>query len=482
MLAGLAAVNDAPEPAHDRTPPAWRIAALAALAAGAAMGAAVARQPARRVAAAGTLGVIASAGVAAAGARRARRARRGTAAGPGAGLPRITVVVAARDEVEALPALVRDLGRQDHRDADGTAWFDLVVVDDRSVDGTADAVRAAAVEAGVAGVTTVVRRPPGAEPDGKGAALAAVPDDAVRGAAMLVLDADARLGPDVVRRVAERVAAGEEAFTARRRVAGTGWAAALQDGEQVLDAWLQGVRSALGGSAELRGNGMVVATHRLRAAGGWRAGTLTEDLDLSTRLALAGARVGVADDVEVWEASTATLRAFGRQRLRWAEGSARRHLELAPAVVRAAGLRPAVVRAAGLRPAARADLLLAPGVLVAPVAVLAAVVAGVARRRPGAAAALVASCGAGAALLSGMALRDASRPRPGGRVGPPLLALAEGAYLLHWLVAAPAGLAAVALRPGRVRFARTRERRLPGAVAGFGPAADGRSAAAPAAR
>lgn len=148
MLAGLAAVNDAPEPAHDRTPPAWRIAALAALAAGAAMGAAVARQPARRVAAAGTLGVIASAGVAAAGARRARRARRGTAAGPGAGLPRITVVVAARDEVEALPALVRDLGRQDHRDADGTAWFDLVVVDDRSVDGTADAVRAAAVEAG----------------------------------------------------------------------------------------------------------------------------------------------------------------------------------------------------------------------------------------------------------------------------------------------------------------------------------------------
>ena len=117
-----------------------------------------------------------------------------------------------------------------------------------------------------------------------------------------------------------RVGDGCAAFTARRRVAGSDLRAVVQDHEQTVDTMIQRARGGLGGCPEFRGNGMVVTTAHLRAIGGWRAGTLTEDLDLSTRLAIRGARVVLADDLEVWEAATGSLPAFARQRVRWAEG------------------------------------------------------------------------------------------------------------------------------------------------------------------
>ena len=56
----------------------------------------------------------------------------------------ISVVVAAHDEAERLPALLDALAAQTHRDANGDALFEVVVVDDRSTDGTADTVTARA--------------------------------------------------------------------------------------------------------------------------------------------------------------------------------------------------------------------------------------------------------------------------------------------------------------------------------------------------
>ena len=71
--------------------------------------------------------------------------------------PTFSVLVAARDEAAVLRSLVADVSRQDYRTRGGQPLFELVVVDDRSTDGTGDAVRAAASECGIAAVTRVIR-------------------------------------------------------------------------------------------------------------------------------------------------------------------------------------------------------------------------------------------------------------------------------------------------------------------------------------
>ncbi len=250
--------------------------------------------------------------------------------------PTFTIVVAARDEAAVLRRLVADLSRQDYRATNGSPLFDLVVVDDRSTDGTAEAVGAAAREHGLAGVTRVVLRRGEGLPDGKGAALTAAQPEDCRGDVVLVLDADARLEPWFLRRAAGYFAAGANAVTARRRVlnAEQSWLAVAQADEQTLDGELNRGRWALGGCSEFRGNGIMVRRDLLSAAGGWRAAALTEDLDLSSRIAAeAGERVAWALDVEVWEEPVLTLGNLWRQRLRWAEGAFRRAFEHGPAVV-----------------------------------------------------------------------------------------------------------------------------------------------------
>ncbi len=465
--------------AADETPLVWRAAALGLLVAGAGLGSWIARLPARRVAVGSGMVGLATIALVKDGTRRALEARRVTRpaplgvvgrttqpaataepaaaaeparAGSPPALPRISVVIAVRDEILALPALIHDLGRQDHRTSVGGPAFDVVVVDDRSTDGSGRAARAAADEVGIGGVTAVVRRQAGARPDGKGAALAAVPDE-LHGDALLVFDADARIGTDLVRRVAERVGEGCPAFTARRRVAGSDLGAVVQDDEQTVDTMIQRARDGMGGCPEFRGNGMVVTTAHLRAIGGWRAGTLTEDLDLSTRLAIGGTRVVLAEDLEVWEAPTASLSAFTRQRLRWAEGSVRQFLDLLPAAITSPELTLS----------AKVDLASSAAQLLLPIVVLGAVFDGTRRRRPWPALAFVGGCVATTWTLAWMALRDVTLGRKPRRHTAAHAAL-TAVYLLHWVAVTPAALVRVALRPGAVTFARTRDRRLPPAT------------------
>src|SRR5438132_6105651 len=63
--------------------------------------------------------------------------------GPPAVWPRVTAVIPARDEVETIGTTIRSLLGQAYRGA-----FSIVLVDDESRDGTAEAARAAAAAAG----------------------------------------------------------------------------------------------------------------------------------------------------------------------------------------------------------------------------------------------------------------------------------------------------------------------------------------------
>ncbi len=327
-----------------QTPLSWRVTAAGLLAGGFSLGLLAATGRARRLLPIATAGVALGSAIPIALASRHPRISPAKAARALAGCarpPTFSIVVGARDEAVALPHLIGDLANQDYRDPDGRPLFEIVVVDDRSTDGTAVAALAAAGDHGLTAVVSVLqRRGPGLA-DGKGAALTAAQPAICHGDIVAVLDADARLEPQFLRRAAGYFAAGADAVTARRRILGAerGWLEQAQADEQTLDGEINRGRWALGGCSEFRGNGIMIRRSLLADVGGWRASALTEDTDLSSRVAAAtGKGVAWAIDVEVWEEPVSKPVALWNQRKRWAEGAIRRYFEHGPAVLRSSAL------------------------------------------------------------------------------------------------------------------------------------------------
>ena len=112
---------------------------------------------------------------------------------PSVALPRLSICIPARDEAHQIAACVRSALAQDHPD------IDVIVVDDCSTDGTADAARAAAPSDVRLRVVRNAPPPPGWA--GKPWACQRAAAEAA-GAHLLFVDADVVLAPDAARRAA----------------------------------------------------------------------------------------------------------------------------------------------------------------------------------------------------------------------------------------------------------------------------------------
>lgn len=360
-------------------------------------------------------------------------------------LPRISVVVAARDEAQVIGDVVDDLLAQRYHAGDEPR-FDIVVVDDGSSDGTGRVARDRGASAG--GVLRVVRREPGSGPATKGAVLAFAHPH-LRGEVIVALDADARIGPDFLSRTMaawQRDPAADAIQVQRRALNAGSWLTAAQDEEQLMDMASQCGRWATDGTAELRGNGMFVRRAALEAAGGWSASALTEDLDLSTRLGIIGAHAALAPEVVVGEEAVEHVADLWRQRMRWAEGSLRRLIELGPRLV---GGRLPLTR--------KLDFVSFAAEFVVPPLFVAAVVASlVTIPLPAAAdwtvpASLFVGYGLGTFLLAAAGL-SAHGVRGAALAG---RSLRGSLFLSHWLLVVPAALLRITFGPPTRGFVKT---------------------------
>ena len=479
MPPGGAAESEASgtKPATPVTPDAWRAAALGLLAGGFAVGVLSGHKRLGAGVPLITAGVALGCAVPVALASRRPPITPEGAAVALAGaspMPTFSIVVGARDEATVLRQLVADVSAQDYRVLDGSPLFELIVVDDRSTDGTADAVEAAAAEHGIAAVTRVVLRRGEHLPDGKGAALTAAPPEMCTGEVVLVLDADARLEPWFLRRAAGYFAAGANAVTARRRIldADSGWLAGAQADEQTLDGELNRGRWSMGGCSEFRGNGIMVRRELLAVVGGWRAAALCEDIDLSRRIAAgAGERVAWALDAEVWEEPVRTVGSLWRQRLRWAEGAFRRLFEHGPAVVKSSKLPLG----------ARLDFVTYVCQLAVPPVVVGAAAAAVATGRRRSLLSIVAGYLGISALLGWDALRWERRSDGMALEARERFWRALRVSLFNglWLLVVPKALLDLALRRGPIQYVKMDHDGAGGPAASSDAAQSAASAAAP---
>lgn len=242
-------------------------------------------------------------------------------------LPAVDVVVAARDEQAVITRLVERLAALRYPEGQLTLW----VIDDGSSDRT---------PALLAELQTrfprlrVLRREPNAG-GGKSGALNLVMQQ-LQGRWLLVLDADAELETDTLERLIPYAESGGWAAVQLRKAVvnpSVNWLTRAQAMEMALDTVIQEGRLSSSGVAELRGNGQLLRRDAVERCGGFNEDTVTDDLDLSFRLLLAGESTGVLWDPPVREEAVLTLRALLRQRQRWAEGGLQRFFDYWPGLV-----------------------------------------------------------------------------------------------------------------------------------------------------
>ena len=233
------------------------------------------------------------------------------------------ILIPAHNEERLLPSVLENLSRLDYP----SDQYEIHVVADNCTDQTA----VIAQQGGA-----VVHERQDAIQRGKGFALewlinrlweANIPHTAI-----VILDADTIVSPNFLRVMDAHLSNGERAVQAYYAVRdpARSWAISLRYIALAALHYLRPLgRMTLGGSAGLKGNGMVFASDLMKKHQ-WSA-HLTEDIEFHMQLILAGERVTFAPDAMVEAEMPDTLHGAQTQNARWERGRlemARRYIPL----------------------------------------------------------------------------------------------------------------------------------------------------------
>ncbi len=242
-------------------------------------------------------------------------------------LPKVSVVISAHNEQAVIENTIRNLLKIDYPN------YELLIMDDRSSDQT-PAILTRLGE--VLGPPFRYHLRPADAIPGKPAVL----NEALGitdGEVICVFDADAYVEPDFLRRIVPFLADENVGAVQARKIIANGnenWLTKCQNYEYSLDAHFQYGRDSIKGAVELRGNGQLVKREALEDVKGWNNHTLTDDLDLSTRLHIEGWDIRFAHKVPVFEEGITQFNSLLKQRRRWTEGTLFRYLEYAGPLIK----------------------------------------------------------------------------------------------------------------------------------------------------
>jgi cellulose synthase/poly-beta-1,6-N-acetylglucosamine synthase-like glycosyltransferase len=241
---------------------------------------------------------------------------------------RFAILVPAHNEERLLPSLLQSLADLEYP----ASLFSVHVVADNCTDRTAEYARQ--------GGARVYERVD-AERRGKGYALEWLIEQLHREHitydAIVILDADSIVSKNFLEVMGARLARGEQAIQAYYAVRdpASSWSASLRSVALSALHYLRPLgRSVLGGSAGLKGNGMVFAASIIERHR-WTA-SLTEDIEYHMTLILAGRRVTFAPDAIVWAEMPSSLAGSRTQNIRWERGRQEMLRYYVPRLLRAA--------------------------------------------------------------------------------------------------------------------------------------------------
>ncbi len=236
-------------------------------------------------------------------------------------LPALDILVAARDEENVIERLVERLFNLDYP----TNKLNIYIIDDGSTDKTPLILKRLSKEFDKLKIISRSSNAGGGKSGALNYALKFTDGDWI-----LVLDADAQLKKDTLSRLFTFVKEGSwSAVQLRKSVINVSknFLTTCQSMEMAMDAIFQYGRLSVAGVSELRGNGQLINKEVLINCGSFNEDTVTDDLDLSLRLLLSKAKIGILWDPPVMEEGVENISALFLQRQRWAEGGLQRFFD-----------------------------------------------------------------------------------------------------------------------------------------------------------